>query len=180
MRLYWKKPTPYPSLAISGPNLVFLTWTGDGLWYRQTQNGVNLDWSLMWPWKSRSIASQNNRDLNQGLLHLWSKLGDPSLNEFQVIARTSKWLTHRWTHGHRQRQYPEAKNSLWWKPMITIHVGQRHGYWWPGSSGHQQPYHWLCAITRINENSNIFLKQTISTLLQIMAWLAPSHYLNQC
>ena len=34
----------------------------------------------IWPWRSRSIAIQNNRDLNQAIFHLWSKFGDPSLN----------------------------------------------------------------------------------------------------
>ena len=73
-------------------------------------------WSLIWPWRSRSITPQNNRDLNQGLLHLWSKFGDPSLNGWRVIARTSKWLPHTRTDGHtdrrRQRQYPKAKTGL--------------------------------------------------------------------
>ena len=35
--------------------------------------------SQIWIWRSMSIAPQNNRDLNQGILHLWSKIGDPSL-----------------------------------------------------------------------------------------------------
>ena len=52
----------------------------------------------IWPWRSRSIVPQNNRDLNQGLLHLWSKFGDPSWNGWWVIARTSLWLMHGWTH----------------------------------------------------------------------------------
>ena len=35
---------------------------------------------------------QNNRDLNQGIFHLWSKFGGPSLNRWWVIVRTSsKW-----------------------------------------------------------------------------------------
>ena len=35
---------------------------------------------------------QNTRDLNQSILHLWSKFGGPSLNGWQVIVRTSrKW-----------------------------------------------------------------------------------------
>ena len=35
---------------------------------------------------------QNNRDLNQGILHLWSKFGDPSLNGCWILMRTnSKW-----------------------------------------------------------------------------------------
>ena len=36
--------------------------------------------SQIWPWTSRSIAIQYNRDLNQANLHLWFKFGDPSMN----------------------------------------------------------------------------------------------------
>ena len=68
-------------------------------------------WSWIWPWRSRSITPQNNRDLNQGLLHLWSKFGDPSLNGSRVIARTSKWLTHTRTHTRTQAMtIPEGQN----------------------------------------------------------------------
>ena len=56
-------------------------------------------------------------DLKQGLLHIWSKFGDPSLKWSRVVARTSKWLTHTHTthtHTHRRRrwQYPKAKTGL--------------------------------------------------------------------
>ena len=41
---------------------------------------------------SSLINPQNNWDLNQGILHLWSKFGGPSLNGWWVIAWTSsKW-----------------------------------------------------------------------------------------
>ena len=41
---------------------------------------------------SSPIHPQNNSDLNQGILHLWPKFGDPSLNRWWVIAQTnSKW-----------------------------------------------------------------------------------------
>ena len=33
-----------------------------------------------WPWSSLGITLQNNRKLNQDVLHLWSKFGDPNLN----------------------------------------------------------------------------------------------------
>ena len=56
--------------------------------------------SSIWFWSSRSIIPKNNRDLNQGLLHLWSKFGDSSLNGWWVTARTSWWLTDRHTHTH--------------------------------------------------------------------------------
>ena len=54
-------------------------------------------WSWIWPWRSRSIAPKNNRDLNQGVLLLWTKFGDPSLNRWRVIVRTSKCLIHTHT-----------------------------------------------------------------------------------
>ena len=39
-----------------------------------------------------SINSQNNRERNQGILHLWSKFHGPSLNRWWVITRkSSKW-----------------------------------------------------------------------------------------
>ena len=47
-------------------------------------------WPHIWPRRSRSIAPQNDRDLNQIVLHIWSKFEDRSLNGFWVIARTSK------------------------------------------------------------------------------------------
>ena len=56
--------------------------------------------SSIWPRSSRSIIPKNNTDLNQGLLHLWSKFGDSSLNGWWVTARTSWWLTDRHTHTH--------------------------------------------------------------------------------
>ena len=61
---------------------------------------IFLLFSQIWPWSSRSITPQNNRDLNQGALLFWSKFGDFSLNGWQVIAWTSKWLPH--TQMHRQ------------------------------------------------------------------------------
>ena len=66
--------------------------------WRSSKWGKFWLWSSIWPWRSRSILPQNNRDLNQGLLHLWSKSGDPSLNGWWVIARTSSWLMHGRTH----------------------------------------------------------------------------------
>ena len=41
---------------------------------------------------SSSINPKNNRDLNQCILHLWSKFGDPSLKGWWFITWTSsKW-----------------------------------------------------------------------------------------
>ena len=35
------------------------------------------------------IFFYNNKDLNQGILHFWSKFGDSTLNGLLVIAQTS-------------------------------------------------------------------------------------------
>ena len=83
-------------------------------------------WSSIWPWRSRSITPQNNRDLNQGLLHPWSKFSDPSLNGWWVVARTSKCLPHTRTDGHTDRQtqattIPEGQN---WPRVIRPRSGQ--------------------------------------------------------
>ena len=62
-----------------------------------------------------SINPQNNRDLNQDVLHAWFKFGDSSWNQSQIIARTSSWLTPTW---RRQGQYPKAKTGLWYKLSV--------------------------------------------------------------
>ena len=58
------------------------------------------------------IAPQNNRDLNQGLLHLWSKFGDPSLNELskQVIDTQTDTSTHR-DAGNDNTQWPKRASG---------------------------------------------------------------------
>ena len=76
--------------------------------------GKFLLWSLIWPWRSMSITPQNNIDLNQGILHLWSKFGDPRLNGWRVIARTSWGLTH--TYGHTQT---DAGNDNTRRPKLA-------------------------------------------------------------
>ena len=40
--------------------------------------------------KVRVIHSQNNRDLNQGVLHFWSKFDDPSLNRWPVMVQQAQ------------------------------------------------------------------------------------------
>ena len=103
--------------CICGPNWEILSWTGDELSHGQAQNGVNFDFEVKFDLEGQGQSPpQNNRDLNQGLLHLRYKFGDPSLNACWVIARTSKWLPHGRTDGHtdrrRQRQYPKAETGL--------------------------------------------------------------------
>ena len=86
----------------AGPNLVVLAWTGYEL--SQAQNGVNFDFEDKFDLEGRRSITplppprkkknkKNNRDRKQGLLHLWSKFGDPSWNGWWVIARTSSRLT---------------------------------------------------------------------------------------
>ena len=99
--------------CICCPNLEILTRIGGELWFGQAQNGVNFEFGVKFDLEGQGhLPPQNNRELNQGVLLLWTKFGDPSLNRWRVIVRTSKWLIHTHTHRHRQRQYPEAKTGL--------------------------------------------------------------------
>ena len=81
-------------------------------------------WSQIWPWRSQLTAPKNNRDLNQGVLLLWTKFGDPSLNRWRVIVRTSKWLIH--THTQTQamtipggQNWPRVKKKPHWCSPIN-------------------------------------------------------------
>ena len=59
-----------------------------------------------------SIALQNNRDFNQGILHPWFKFGNPRLNEARVIARTSKCLTHTEADNRKPKLVSGKKDEL--------------------------------------------------------------------
>ena len=67
-----------------------LTWTS-------SKWGNFLFLSSIWTWRSWSIAPQNFKEHNQGLLHIWSNFGDPSLNGWWVIVQTRSGLTNRQT-----------------------------------------------------------------------------------
>ena len=83
-------------------------------------------WSSIWPWRSLSIIPQNNRALNQGLLHLWTKFGDPRLNSWWVIVQTNSWLTDTHTHTHTQATtIPEGQN---W-PRVKTATKYNNFYW---------------------------------------------------
>ena len=81
--------------------------------------------------KKKKNKNKNNRDLFQGVLHLWSTFSDPSLNGFRVIARTSKWLIHTRTHGHTDTQtqattIPEAQIWPRVKMMFNNKITHTH------------------------------------------------------
>ena len=110
-------------------------WLPGSVYSRQAQNGVNLDFkfNLTWPWRSGSIIPRNNRDLNQGLLHLWSRFGDSSLNGWWVVAWTSWWLTdtktHIQTHTHtgndNTRRSKLASGKKWRHPLLWQIIGEK-------------------------------------------------------
>ena len=75
-------------------------------------------WPLIWPWRSRLIAPQNNRDLNQGVLHLWSKFGDPSLNGWWVIARTNLVTDGRTDRGNDNTRRPKLASGNNHQPRL--------------------------------------------------------------
>ena len=70
------------------------------------------------------MAPNNNRNLNQGVLHLWSIFGDPSLNRSWVIMETSKWLTWRLTSIHTN-----AGNNNTRRPKLASGKNSKVGDW---------------------------------------------------
>ena len=90
-------------------------------WCWQAQNGRNFDLQVKFDLEGQDRLPQNNRDLNQVILHLWSKFGDPSLNGAWVIAWTSKWLTHRRMDGRTetQTQAPTIPKGQNWTRVKT-------------------------------------------------------------
>ena len=160
-------------------------------------------WSSIWPWRSRSIIPQNNRALNQGLLHLWSKFGDPSLNGWWVIARTNSWLTDTQTHaGNDNTRRPKLasgnKNNIYSFHLCMI-LGNRDEAWpmyhvWPiskhfmlGLSGGMWPAccHWLntdmvagrCPIVFVLTQSYPYDKWFVCSTLQELVVSNPGQLL---
>ena len=82
---------------------------GDELSREQVQIGVNFDFEVKFDLEGQGQSPpQNNRDLNQGHLHLWSKIGDPSLKWWWVVAQTNL-VADGWTQATK---YPKANTGL--------------------------------------------------------------------
>ena len=145
----------------SGLNLVILAWTGDVLSHVQVQNGVNFDFKVKFDLEGQGQSPpKNNKDLNQGLLQLWSKFGDPSLNGWCVIAWTSKWLPHTRTDEQTHTQ-TDAANENTQRPKLAsgTKLTRISASLSPASAGNQArlswhhhnyiswkvtPYDWIC------------------------------------
>ena len=93
-----KQSGPWSSLGTQGP-LVVMWW----LCISNSGKAWKYDFlSQIWPWRPRSIALQNNRDLNQGILHFWSKFVNPSLNGWLWCRQAQNGVTHEKINGHRE------------------------------------------------------------------------------
>ena len=71
------------------PVVVTVIFTSDGLtkWYNNYTNKVGRKKGFQtWREKSASINHPNNRDFNQGVLHLWCHFGDCRLNRGWVFG----------------------------------------------------------------------------------------------
>ena len=65
----------------------------DGLLCGQAQNGVNFDFQIKIDLEVQGQPPSKTVAIGI-LVYLWSKFGDPGLNESHIIARTNKDLTH--------------------------------------------------------------------------------------
>ena len=84
--------------CIFGPNLEILSWIGGEWWHGQAQNMAIFYFEVKFDLQVQGQLTPQTIGFNQGVLLLWSKFGDSSLNGWQVIARTNKWLPHTQTH----------------------------------------------------------------------------------
>ena len=135
--------------------------------------------SSIWPWSSRSIVPKNYSDLNQGLLHLWSKFSDSSLSGWWVIARTSWWLTDRHTHTHagndntRRPKLASGKNLI--VASMCICLRDSNGHWLcpkvcpVGQSLDFHLLYWQCHITNVSFTDAAWSRQNSWLLASINA-----------
>ena len=106
------------------PNLEIVTLIGGELWHGQAQNGVNFDFWVQFDLEGQGQLPPKTIGILTKVLHLWSKFGDPSLNGWWAIARTSTWLMHTQTDTQTDRQattIPEGQN---W-PRVKMHFLSR-------------------------------------------------------
>ena len=88
----------WSSLGTHGP-LVVMWW----LCISSSGKAWKYDFlSQIWPWRPPSIALENNRDPNQGILHFWSKFVNPSLNGWLWCRQAQNGVTHEKINGHRE------------------------------------------------------------------------------
>ena len=94
----------------SGSNLVILACTGNESSRGQTQNGVFFNLKLNFILSRSTCPNSNNRDLNQGILHLRSKFGDPGLNGNE-LSRGQARDYRRQMDGRIHRQTDAGNNN---------------------------------------------------------------------
>ena len=107
---------------------------------------------------SSSINPQNNRDLNQSILNIWSKLCGPSLNGWWVIA---------------YRPSPNSRETSWKYDMETVPTCL--------VSCIQNPQKNICIIPLIHHMTvTSWLRQMELQIEWFILYSAPSHLPNLC
>ena len=85
--------------------------------------------SQIWPWRSRSIAFQNNKDLNRCILHLWSKLVILAWTGVELSSGQTLWRTDGRTQATTipgGQNWPRVKREVLCDPIAIS-----HGALWP-------------------------------------------------
>ena len=105
----------------SGPNLLVLAWMGDELSRGQAQNGVNFDFEVKFDLEGQGQSPPNTIGILTKVFYIYGpNLVILASTGPRVIARTSDWYTHTWTHRQTQAMtIPEGQN---W-PRVKMAVG---------------------------------------------------------
>ena len=118
----------------SGSNLVILHWMGDELWCGQTQNGVNLDFDLIFHIEGQSRSLHKTIGT---LTKLFCTFGPnlvilawtgTELSRGQTIDRHTDWHTHTDTHTHtdagndntRRPKLASGKNRCQMNALVKV------------------------------------------------------------
>ena len=119
-------PLPTHTHIHNGGECPHKWWVLPPLNYSGGENSVHEIWTKfnkIWFSRSRSITPRNNTALDQGVLHHWSKFGDPNLNGWWVIMQINSWLTQTHWHGHTYAGNGNLPNGQKW-PWVQI--GKNH------------------------------------------------------
>ena len=99
--------------STSGPNLVALAWTGDGLSRGQAQNGVNFDFGVEFDLEGQGQSPPKTIGILTKVFYAYG----PNLVILawtgEELSRGQTWWRTDWrTDRRRQQQYPKANTGL--------------------------------------------------------------------
>ena len=113
---HWSESSPTPTKV--------LTWILGDLSDKQPQNELKFNLKLNLALGGKANYPQNNKQLNQGVLHLWSKFGDFGLNGCHgACGQANDWYTHGETDSQTHKHLmSHGLNQFLPSLLICVHI----------------------------------------------------------